>query len=288
MTAERATGWVAIIGAALVCWAPIWFLLVVASHDSDAATTFPPPLLPGGRFVDNARAVLESVSFGRALLNSFVVSGCIAVGAALICAMAGYAFAKLRFRGRGTLFALTLVGLTLPVQLAMIPNYLLMSALGWVDELQALIVPGLASAFGVFWMRQHITATLPDDVLDAAALDGCGPWSTFRHIALPLVRPGVAVLAALLFVSSWGDFMWPFIVLRSPGSQTVQVALRGLQGEFGTDYALVFTGAALATAPMLLLLLIAGRRATRGLAPWTPAPRDAVAPARRASPSRRR
>nr|WP_223169278.1 carbohydrate ABC transporter permease [Microbacterium sp. MF43] len=202
--------------------------------------------------------------------------------------MAGYAFAKLRFPGRGALFAVTLIGLTLPVQLAVIPNYLLMSALGWADGLQALIVPGLASAFGVFWMRQHIAATLPDDVLDAAALDGCGTWSAFRHIALPLVRPGAAVLAALLFASSWSDFMWPFIVLRSPGSQTVQVALRGLQGEFGVDYALVFTGALLATAPMLLLLVIAGHRVTRGLVPWSPAPPDAGAPAGRAQPPRRR
>jgi cellobiose transport system permease protein len=151
----------------------------------------------------------------------------------------------------------------LPVQLAVIPQYLLVSAFGWVDSLTALIVPALASAFGVFWMRQYIVATLPDELLDAAALDGCGTGRTFRHVAWPLVRPGAAVLAGILFVTTWSDFMWPFIVLRSPGAQTVQVALRALQGEYGVDYALVFTGALLATAPMVMMLIVAGRRLTR-------------------------
>jgi cellobiose transport system permease protein len=253
--------------AVVICWAPIWFVIVVASRSSAAAITFPPPLLPGGGLIENVEAVLSAVSFGRAVWNSVLVSGSIAVGGALVCALAGFAFAKLRFRGREALFAMVLIGLTLPVQLAVIPNYLLMSVLGWVDSLWALIVPGLASAFGVFWMRQHVAATLPDEMLDAAALDGCGPAQTFWHVAFPLVRPGAAVLAGILFVSSWSDFMWPFIVLRSPGSQTVQVALAALQGEYGVDYALVFAGALMATAPMLALLVACGRWATRGLTP---------------------
>ena len=271
-----------------VCWGPIWFMIVVASHDTSAATRFPPPGFPGGSLIENAATVLASLAFGSALLNSAIVSACVALGGALVCALAGFAFAKLRFPGRGVLFGLLLVGLTLPVQLAVIPNYLLMSALGWVDSLTALIVPGLASAFGVFWMRQHIAGALSDEVLDAAALDGCGPWRTFRFVALPVVRPGAAVLAGLLFVSSWSDFMWPFIVLRSPKSQTVQVALRGLQGEYGIDYSLVFTGALLATAPMVVLLLIAGRWALRAPDPssggpplWAARRRPAPEPTRR-------
>lgn len=255
---SRAAG-ALIVVAAVACWAPIWFMIVVASHGSAAATTFPPPLLPGGRLVINVRAVLDTVAFGHSLINSAIVSAAVATGGALLCALAGYAFAKLRFPGRGVLFALVLLGMTLPVQLSVVPNYLLMSTLGWVDSLQALIVPGMASAFGVFWMRQHIAAALPDEVLDAAAIDGCGVVSTFRHVALPLVRPGAVVLAALLFAGAWSDFMWPFVVLRSPGSHTVQVALRGLQGEFGVDYALLFAGAVLATVPMILLLVLAGR-----------------------------
>lgn len=270
-----------LICAVVVCWAPIWFMLVVASHDSAAATTFPPPLLPGDRLWANVGSVLSIVSFGRAFANSVVVSGCIAVGGALLCTLAGFAFAKLRFPGRGILFAVVLIGLTLPVQLAVIPNYLLVSALGWVDSLQALIVPGLASAFGVLWMRQHIAATLSDEMLDAAALDGCGTWAAFRHVVFPLVRPGAAVLAGLLFVSSWSDFMWPFIVLRSPGSQTVQVALRGLQGDFGVDYSLVFAGALLATLPMLALLALTARWALRRAAPSRLAPPAADSPADR-------
>ncbi|MCH6231467.1 carbohydrate ABC transporter permease [Microbacterium sp. CFH 31415] len=252
-----------VVAAAIVCWLPIWFMLVVASRDSASATTFPPPLLPGGSLVDNVGTVLAAVSFGRALVNSVIVAGCVALGGALVCALAGFAFAKLSFPGRRPLFMLVMLGLTLPVQLAVIPQYLLVSAFGWVDSLTALIVPALASAFGVFWMRQYIVATLPDELLDAAALDGCGTVRTFRHVAWPLVRPGAAVLAGILFVTTWCDFMWPFIVLRSPRGQTVQVALRALQGEYGADYALVFTGALLATAPMILMLVVAGRRITR-------------------------
>lgn len=262
MRSSRIEGAVVVV-AAIMCWLPIWFMVVVASRDSASATTFPPPLLPGGALIDNVETVLAAVSFGRALVNSVIVAGCVAVGGALACALAGFAFAKLSFRGRRPLFVIVLIGLTLPVQLAVIPQYLLVSAFGWVDSLTALIVPALASAFGVFWMRQYIVATLPDELLDAAALDGCGTGRTFRHVAWPLVRPGAAVLAGILFVTTWSDFMWPFIVLRSPGAQTVQVALRALQGEYGVDYALVFTGALLATAPMVMMLIVAGRRLTR-------------------------
>lgn len=253
----------ALITAALLCWAPIWFMVVVASHDSSAATTFPPPLLPGGELGTNLQRAISTVSFGRALVNSLLVSGTVAVGGAVLCALAGFAFAKLRFRGRSALFTVVLLGLTLPVQLSVVPSYLLVSALGWVDTLTGVVVPALASAFGVFWMRQHIAAGLSDDVLDAAALDGCGPWRSFRHIALPFVRPGVAVLGAILFVTTWSDFLWPFLILRSPGAHTIQVALSALQSEFGVDYSLVFAGALLATAPVILLVLVAGKWMTR-------------------------
>ncbi|MDY0908829.1 carbohydrate ABC transporter permease [Microbacterium sp. CFBP9034] len=253
--------------AAVVCWAPIWFMVIVATRDSATATTFPPPLLPGGDLSANLERVLATVSFSRAVLNSVLAAACVAVGGALLCALAGYAFAKLRFPGRHVLFAVVLVGLTLPAQLAVIPSYLLVSALGWVDSLSAVIVPGLASAFGVFWMSQHIAAALPDELLAAASLDGCGPGRAFWHVALPLVRPGAAVLAGILFVSTWSDFMWPFIVLRSPDSQTIQVALSALQSEYGVDYALVFAGALLATAPVVLLAALGGRWMTRGLIP---------------------
>ena len=280
---HRAWAWVVLVGTVAVCWTPIWFMVVVASHDSAAATTFPPPAVPGPELASNVARVFSAISFGGALTNSVVVAASTAVGGALLCALAGFAFAKLRFRGRRTLFAAVLIGLTLPVQLAMIPSYLLVSALGWADSLQAVILPGLASAFGVFWMRQHIAATLPDDTLAAAYLDGCGPWGTFRHVAFPTIRPGVLVLAGILFVSAWSDFMWPFIVLRSPGSYTIQVALSALQSEFGIDYSLVFAGALLATVPVVALVAIVSR--------WMPAdgaPRTWGVSARRGGAERRR
>ncbi|MGU3646529.1 carbohydrate ABC transporter permease [Microbacterium sp. C23T] len=248
--------------ACVVCWLPLCFMLVVASRESSAATTFPPPLLPGDRLLANIGAVMELVPLGRALVNSFLVSASVATAQALLCALAGYAFAKLRFRGRRTLFAIVLVALVLPVQLAVIPNFLLISRLGWGDTLQALIVPGLASAFGIFWMRQHISVALSDDVIAAAALDGCGPAKTFWHVGLPMVLPGTVVLGAIVFVSTWTDFTWPFIVLRSPGTSTVQVALAALRTDYGVDYSLAFAGALLATVPVLVFaVVLSGRRA---------------------------
>lgn len=261
-----ALGAVLVAGSVLTCWAPIWFMLVVASRDSAAATTFPPPLLPGDGLFANIARVLEAVPFAQALANSLVVATAIAVGHALLCTLAGFAFAKLRFRGRSALFALVIVALTLPTQLAVIPNYLLISSFGWLDSLQALIVPGLASAFGVFWMRQHISAALSDETLDAAALDGCGTWATFWHVAFPVVRPGAVVLAAIVFAGAWNDLLWPLVVLRSPAAQTVQVAVSALRDQYGIDYALVFTGALLSMLPMIALAVWAGRRSFTGSA----------------------
>jgi cellobiose transport system permease protein len=249
-----------VVASVLVCWAPIWFMLVVSSRDSSAATTFPPPLLPGGDFLANLTRVVEAIPIAQALANSLVVAAAIALGQALLCTLAGFAFAKLRFRGRSTLFAVVIVALTLPTQLAVIPNYLLISSFGWLDSLQALIIPGLASAFGVFWMRQHITAALSDETLDAAALDGCGVWGTFWRVAFPIVRPGAVILAVIVFAGSWNDFLWPLIVLRSPAVQTVQVAVSALRDQYGIDYALVFAGALLSMVPMIALAVWAGRR----------------------------
>ena len=251
----------AVIGAAaVVCGAPIWFMLVVASRDSSAATGFPPPLLPGGALLANTVRVLELVPFASALANSFAVSAAVGIGQALLCALAGYAFAKLPFRGRSALFGVVIVALALPTQLAVIPNYLLISSLGWLDSLQALIVPGLASAFGIFWMRQHIAVAVSDETLDAAAIDGCGPWGTFWHIAFPVIRPACTVLAVIVFATTWSDHMWPLMVLRSPAAHTVQVALSALRDQYGLDYAAIFTGALIAMVPMIAIAIWSGRR----------------------------
>ena len=256
--------------AIIACWFPLYFMLIVASRDSAAATRFPPPPLPGGNLLTNVALVLDAVPFTSALFNSVIVSTLSAFGQVTVCALAGYAFARLRFRGRNVLFAALVFTLTVPTQLAMIPSYVLVSGLGWIDNLSAVIVPGLASAFGVMWMRQYVEATVPEDLVAAAMLDGCGAWTTFWHVALPALRPGLIVLASIAFTSTWGDFMWPFLTLRDPGVQTIQVALKTLQNEHWVDYSLAFTGALMATAPMIVILLLSWRTIASALIRRTP------------------
>jgi len=244
---------------------PLYWMFVVASTDSATAYSLPPHVVPGGNFFHLAGLVFDIVPFVRALLNSVAVSTAIGVGQALLCALAGFAFAKLHFRGRNTLFLIVVLTMTVPAQLAVIPQYLIVSKLGWVDTLQAVIVPGLVSAFGIFWMRQHISSTIDDELMHAARVDGATTWQIFWRIAFPLVRPAAFVLGLFGFVNAWNDFLWPFIVLKSPDRYTVQIAIKALQNSRDIDLGLAMSGSFLATLPVLVLFVFVGRRLVQGI-----------------------
>jgi cellobiose transport system permease protein len=244
---------------------PLYWMFVVATTDSATATSLPPHLLPGGNFLHLAGLVFDTVPFVQALGNSLVVATAIGVGQAVLCALAGFAFAKLSFRGRNTLFLIVVLTMTVPAQLAVIPQYLIMSKLGWVDTLQALIVPGLVSAFGIFWMRQHIGNTIDDQLMNAARVDGATTGQIFWRIAFPLVRPATVVLGLFGFVNAWNDFLWPFIVLKSPERYTVQIAIKALQNNRDIDLGLAMSGSFLATLPLLVLFVFVGRRLVQGI-----------------------
>ncbi|WP_243704808.1 carbohydrate ABC transporter permease [Micromonospora sp. KC723] len=244
---------------------PLYWMFVVATTDSATATSLPPHVLPGGNFFYLAGLVFDTVPFVQALLNSVVVATSIGVGQALLCALAGFAFAKLSFRGRNTLFLIVVLTMTVPAQLSVVPQYLIMSRLNWVDTLQALIVPGLVSAFGIFWMRQHIVGTIDDDLMNAARVDGATTWQIFWRIAFPLVRPAALVLGLFGFVNAWNDFLWPFIVLKSPERYTVQIAIKALQNNRDIDLGLAMSGSFLATLPLLVLFVFIGRRLVQGI-----------------------
>lgn len=254
-----------LIVAVVLCVFPLYFMFVVASTESSVATTMPPRLYPGGNFFALAQLVFETVPFLNALWNSVFVSTTVAVGQALLCALAGFAFAKLQFRGRNTLFLIVVLTMTVPAQLSVIPQYMIISSLGWVDTLQALIVPGLASAFGIFWMRQHISSSVSDELLQAARIDGCNSWQIFWRIVFPVVRPAAFVLGLLGFVSTWNDFMWPYIVLKSPDLFTVQLAIKALQNQRSIDLGLAMSGSFLATLPLLIVFFFVGRRMVSGI-----------------------
>ena len=251
--------------AALLSVFPLYWMFVVSTTDSAPATSLPPHVLPGGNFLHLARLVFDTVPFVRALINSLIVATTIGVGQAVLSALAGFAFAKLSFPGRNALFLFVVLTMTVPAQLAVIPQYLIMSKLGWVDTLQAVIVPGLVSAFGIFWMRQHISNTLDDELMHAARVDGATTWQIFWRIAFPLVRPAALVLGLFGFVYAWNDFLWPFIVLKSPERYTVQIAIKALQNNRDIDLGLAMSGSFLATLPLLVLFAFVGRRLVQGI-----------------------
>ncbi|MBP2708449.1 carbohydrate ABC transporter permease [Microbispora sp. RL4-1S] len=264
---ERVRWWTyaLLVLAAFACLFPLYWMFVVATTDTATATKLPPEIVPGGNFFHLASLVFTTVPFVRSVINSLVVAGTIGVGQAVLCSLAGFAFAKLRFRGRDALFLVVVLTMTVPTQLAIVPQYMIISWFDWVDTLQALIIPGLANAFGIFWMRQHLSSALSDEILQAARIDGATTWQIFWRIAFPLVRPAAFVLGLLGFVTAWNDFLWPFVVLKSPEMYTAQIAIKALQNSFDIDLGLAMSGSFLATLPLLVLFVFVGRRMVAGI-----------------------
>jgi cellobiose transport system permease protein len=254
-----------LIGATMVSVFPLYWMFVVASNGTEAMSQVPPAVAPGTHFAENVGKVFENVQFISALVNSFVVAGSIAVSVVFFSTLAGFAFAKLRFRGRGSLFIIVIATLMVPVQLGIIPLYMIMVKLGWTNQLQAVIVPGMVTAFGVFWMRQFIAGALPSELLDAGRVDGCTTFGLFRYIVVPSVKPAAAVLGLFTFMQAWNDFFWPLVVLREPSKFTVQIALQQLNDGYWDDYGMVMAGTALAVLPVIAMFVILGRQIVGGL-----------------------
>jgi cellobiose transport system permease protein len=248
---------------------PLYWSFVVASHDNSALGAYPPVLTPGGNFRDNVdrlfNAGIVNVDFAKALVNSAIVAGVVTVSVVFFSALAGFAFAKLDFRGRKLLFVVVIATLIVPVQLGVIPLYIQMNHFGWINHLQAVIAPFLVSAFGVFLMRQYIVGAVPNELIDAARVDGCHTWRVFWHVILPAVRPIAAVLGLLTFMNTWNDFFWPLIVL-TPHNPTVQVAVSTLAGAaYVPDYALILTGTFISILPLLVVFLVLGKQIVGGI-----------------------
>jgi cellobiose transport system permease protein len=256
--------YIILILAAIGSIFPLYWMFVVASSNTAAATQMPPRVIPGDNFLHMVGVVFSTVPFVQSILNSVIIALAIGGGQALLCSLAGFAFAKLQFRGRNVLFLIVLLTMTVPAQLSIIPQYMIISGFNWVDTLQAVIFPGLASAFGIFWMRQHLATTMDDDLMGAARIDGANTWQIFWRIGFPIVRPAAFVLGLLGFVTSWNDFLWPLIVLKSPGNYTVQLAIQALQKSYTVNLSLALAGSFLATIPLLVVFFFVGRRLVAG------------------------
>jgi len=210
--------------------------------------------------------VFATIPFLQALLNSLIISTAVTVSVVFFSTLAGYSFAKLRFRGRNGLLVAVIATMAIPTQLGIIPLFMLMADWGWIGTLQAVIVPGMVTAFGVFFMRQYLVDVIPDELIEAARMDGANMWRTFWHVAIPAARPAMAVLALFTFMATWTDFLWPLLVL-GPSNPSVQTALAALSASGGQtpDNSLVLTGAVLSVIPLLILFIVAGKQLIAGI-----------------------
>lgn len=245
---------------------PFYWMFIVASNGTEEVSKIPPTLLPGPRFFTVISHVYEALpQFNQALLNSFYVGTTIAVAQVFFSAIAGFAFAKLNFRGQKFMVLFVVLTMMLPSQLGIIPLFMLMGWAGLIDTLGALIVPALVTAFGVFWMRQVIDSQVPNELLESASIDGAGVFRVYWSIVLPIIAQSSFVLGLFSFLASWNDFLWPLLVLNTPERFTAQVAVNQLKSSYAIDYALNMGGAFLSTLPLLILFIFVGRRLVRGV-----------------------
>ncbi|WP_084258858.1 carbohydrate ABC transporter permease [Microtetraspora malaysiensis] len=246
---------------------PIYWMIVIASRTNKEATDIPPPFLPGGNLGENIRRVLanEDAHYLTGLTNSLIIAATVTVSVVLISTFAGFAFARLRFRGGKLLLLLVLITMMVPLQqMGIVPLYRVMVNLEWIGTLKAVILPYLLNGFGVFLMTQYTEQAVPGELVEAARVDGASTLRIWWNVILPAVRPGMAVLGINTFMLTWNDFMWPLIAL-TPDNPTVQVAINSLNAKFGTDYVLVFSGTAMSILPLILVFVLFGRQIIGGL-----------------------
>jgi cellobiose transport system permease protein len=265
---NRAGVWV-YVGLAVVLVGslfPFYWSLLIGS--GDASTINDPDLswIPGGNLLANAATVVNdpAVNFWPALWNSIVSSALIAASVVVTSTLAGWAFAKLRFRGSKPLLVFVVATMAVPLQLGVVPLYILFADLGWTGTIGAIIVPALTSAFGVFWMTQYLQQSVPDELIEAARVDGASMIRTFWTVGVVAARPAAAMLGLFTFVTAWNNFFWPFIVLDR-SDPTLPVALSLLQSNHFVDYSIVLAGVLLSTIPLLLLFVVAGKQLVSGI-----------------------
>jgi multiple sugar transport system permease protein len=265
---DRLTLWVAygVVGlGALVMLLPFYFMFVFASHSRTEIFSLPPPLFFGDDFLSNLKILTDRMPFWRNLGWSLYVAIASTVLTLLFCSMGGYAFAQFDFKFKNALFGLVMGTMLLPSFMNMIPTFMIMDLLGWIDQPRALYIPGAASAFGIFLMRQFIASAIPKDLIEAARMDGCSEIGIFWRIVLPLLKPALGTLGLITFIASWNNFIGPLVVMRSPDMYTLPLALRSLQSPVNTEWGALMTGSAIATLPLVALFIISSRQLISGL-----------------------
>jgi cellobiose transport system permease protein len=258
----------ALLAGVLVSFFPFYWMVVMATNTTQDIYRYPPKLTFGSHLGENISRLFNSIDFLGSMLNTFTVACTVTALVLFVDSLAAFTFAKYQFPGRRVLFGLLLAMYMLPTQLAILPQFIIVSNLGLAGTLRALLLPPLANAFGIFWMRQYIVGAVPDELIDAARVDGAGFFRQYWQIALPAIRPGLAFLGIFTFVGAWNDYIWPLIVLVDPNHITLQLALAQLNTAHGTDFSMVMAGALLAVVPLMVVFALFARNfiadATKG------------------------
>jgi multiple sugar transport system permease protein len=259
---SRVIAFTALLLGGVVMIMPIVYMLLTSLKDN--SEIYELHFLPRAPTLDNYASILGRSPFGRWFLVSFTVATATTLSVLFFDSLIGYTLAKFRFRGRGIVFVAILSTLMVPTEMLIIPWYVMAKSMGWLDSVWGIMFPGMMSGFGVFLMRQFFLG-VPDELIDAARVDGLGEFKIFWQVALPLVTPALAALAIFAFLGNWTAFLWPLIVTTSPNLYTVPVGLASLSGEFQTDWEMIMTGSSIATIPTLIVFIILQRNIINGI-----------------------
>lgn len=257
-------GYLALAVGTILSVIPFVWMLIAATRTTSEIFQSPPPLFPGTSALDNFVRLEEETGFGRVLLNSGLIAVIYTFFSSVISAMTGFALAKYNFRGQRVLFIMILTTMMVPMQVLLVPLFQIMARLGWIDTYQAVILPFLANAFGIFLMRQSFM-NFPTELLEAARIDGSTELATLFRIVFPVARPQLAALAIYTFMSQWNAFIWPLLMLNTESNYTIPLALNTMIGLSRVDYSGLMMGSLIATIPMLLVFLIFQRQFVQGL-----------------------
>lgn len=279
---DTPAGWVNYILMSVIIlvgvWPVYWAGIMSTWKEDKVYTTGFPQVTPGPYFEFNWKvltgqfspppatyASYDSVNFFRSFVNSIIVVAIVVAATLFFCSIAGFAFAKLRFKGRDPLFYFVVLTLTIPAQLGIVGAYQIMDRLGWIGTLFAVTVPALVSAFGVFYMRQFIEDAIPDELIESARVDGATTFRVFRSIVLPALRPALGVLGLITAVGVWNEYIWALVAVGSTPWQTIGPALHNLRAGSTPKQSIILTGSFVASLPLVLLLFVAGRQIVRGI-----------------------
>lgn len=252
------------VGAILSLF-PFYWLFVMSTATTADMFRFPPRLVPGDQLWVNIGKVLDNVGFFQSFANSLIVAALHTAIVLFFCSLAGFAFAKFSFPAKNFLFFFLLATMMVPQQLGLIPQFILMQKLGWINELKALIIPGAANAFGIFWMRQYSQTVIHDELINAGRIDGCNSFDLYWRVSLPILRPALATLGIITFLQSWNDYLWPLVVISVQQKFTLQMLIASMNGVYSTDYSMVMAATLMATVPLIVVFAMFSRQFIAGL-----------------------